>query len=142
LNRTQLDGQHFVDLKHSAFEEVNTLQVFIPENQVRNRRTELETLTFFGSPMESTPVIKHMPTTSRAENSGWKPNGLRNNSFGFGPLRGTAVTTPDTNPGVPTFKGNRASFVPDTRGEREPDNAERDWNEFPEVGRPKPFRRR
>ncbi|CAL8144942.1 unnamed protein product [Orchesella dallaii] len=54
LAETDLTGEHTVELRSGGLVGIENLQIFIPENMTKNRKTEIEFLTLIGAPMSLT----------------------------------------------------------------------------------------
>ncbi|ODM90241.1 Thioredoxin-like protein 1 [Orchesella cincta] len=54
LTEPDLSGEHTVELRSGGLVGVENLQIYIPENMTKNRKTEIEFLTLIGAPMSLT----------------------------------------------------------------------------------------
>lgn len=54
LTEEYLTGDHSIELKSGGLVGVENLQIYIPENMTKNRKTEIESLTIIGAPMSLT----------------------------------------------------------------------------------------
>ncbi len=54
LTDDNLTGEHTIEFKSGGLVGVENLQIYIPENMTKNRKTEIESITIIGAPVSMT----------------------------------------------------------------------------------------